>query len=178
MLYLLFMSWFICSRRWCIHKLEVFHANQISMAWSTSEFRIRLAPWNLFKPSSKLFYWPFQGGTSCVDHLNVFSVFCFYAFVRVRLVVPCGNLLGNGWPLGSRFVVSNCELSFSHWYPGSGVVLDCINSWSLHPYLLLFNSSASKRIHYSCEDGIENKSLAIIICHHSASLMTEFSILS
>ena len=25
------------------------------------------------------------------------------------------------------FVVSYCELSLSHWYPGSGVVLDCIN---------------------------------------------------
>ena len=23
-----------------------------------------------------------------------------------------------------------------NWYPGSGVVLDCIDSWSLHPYLL------------------------------------------
>ena len=23
-----------------------------------------------------------------------------------------------------------------HWYPGSGVVLNCIDSWSLHPYLL------------------------------------------
>ena len=29
--YLLFISWFICSRRWCIDKLGVFHANQISM---------------------------------------------------------------------------------------------------------------------------------------------------
>ena len=28
------------------------------------------------------------------------------------------------------------SLSLSHWYPGSGVVLDCIDSWSLHPYLL------------------------------------------
>ena len=26
------------------------------------------------------------------------------------------------------FVVSNCELSLSNWYPGSGVVLDCIDS--------------------------------------------------
>ena len=25
---------------------------------------------------------------------------------------------------------------FSHWYPGSGVELDCIDSRSLHPYLL------------------------------------------
>ena len=28
------------------------------------------------------------------------------------------------------------ELSLSHWYPGSGVVLDCIDSRSLHPYFL------------------------------------------
>ena len=31
LLYLLFITWFICSRRWCIDKLEVFHANQTSM---------------------------------------------------------------------------------------------------------------------------------------------------
>ena len=37
------------------------------------------------------------------------------------------------------FVVSNCEFVtfLSHWYPGSGVVLDCIDSLSLHPYLLI-----------------------------------------
>ena len=42
-------------------------------SWSTSELRERLAPWNWFKPSSKIFYWPFQGGTSFVDLLCVFS---------------------------------------------------------------------------------------------------------
>ena len=31
LLYLLFISWFICSWRWCIDKLGVFHANQTSM---------------------------------------------------------------------------------------------------------------------------------------------------
>ena len=31
LLYLLLISWFICSRRWCIDKLGVFHANRISM---------------------------------------------------------------------------------------------------------------------------------------------------
>ena len=31
LLYLLFISWFICSRRWCINKLGVFHANRTSM---------------------------------------------------------------------------------------------------------------------------------------------------
>ena len=31
LLYLLFISWSICSRRWCIDKTGVFHANQTSM---------------------------------------------------------------------------------------------------------------------------------------------------
>ena len=35
------------------------------------------APLNRFKPSSKIFYWPFQGGTSFVDHL------CYLCFVFV-----------------------------------------------------------------------------------------------
>ena len=30
-LYLLFISWFICSGRWCMDKLGVLHANQTSM---------------------------------------------------------------------------------------------------------------------------------------------------
>ena len=36
--------------------------------------------------------------------LNLFMLFlsCFcYAFVRVCLLMPCGHLLGKGWPLGS-----------------------------------------------------------------------------
>ena len=54
-------------------------------------------------PYYKRFYWPFQGGTSFVD--LVFSVLCWLcltAFVRICLFVPCGHLLGKGWPLGSR----------------------------------------------------------------------------
>ena len=31
LLYLLFISWFICSKKWCMDKLGVFHANQTSM---------------------------------------------------------------------------------------------------------------------------------------------------
>ena len=52
--------------------------------------------------SSKLFYWPFQGGTSFVDLLCFCSVLCLLCFVRVCLYVLCGHLLGKGWPLGSR----------------------------------------------------------------------------
>ena len=72
------------------------------MSWSTSELRVRLAPLNRFKPSSKIFYWPFQGGTSFVDLLCFCSVLCWLCFVRVCLYLLCGHLLGKGWPLGSR----------------------------------------------------------------------------
>ena len=44
---------------------------------------------------------------------------------------------GKGLTSWLSFVVSTVSLSLSHWYPGSGVVLDCIDSCSLHPYLLL-----------------------------------------
>ena len=72
------------------------------MSWSTSDLRVRLAPLNRFKPSSKIFYWPFQGGTSFVDLLCFCSVLCLLCFVRVCLFVLRGHLLGKGWPLGSR----------------------------------------------------------------------------
>ena len=46
---------------------------------------------------------------------------------------------GKGLTSWLSFVVSTVSLSLSHWYPGSGVVLDGIDSWSLHPYLLLIH---------------------------------------
>ena len=54
--------------------------------------------------------------------------------MRVCLFVPSGHLLGKDWPLGSRLWYITVSLSLSHWYPGSGVVLDCIDS--LLTYLL------------------------------------------
>ena len=35
------------------------------------------------------------------------------------------------WPLGSRLWYLTVNLLLSHWYPGPGMVLDCIDSWSL-----------------------------------------------
>ena len=55
------------------------------------------------------------------------SCFC-YAFVHICLLMPCGDLLGKGWPLGSRLLCLIVKLSLSHWYPRSGVVLDYIDS--------------------------------------------------
>ena len=62
----------------------------------------------------------------------VFAMFCARLFI-CALWSPAWKGL-TSW---LSFVVSSVSLSLSHWYPGSGVVLDCIDSWSLHHYLLL-----------------------------------------
>ena len=38
------------------------------------------------------------------------------------------RLAGKGLTSWLSFMVSSVSLSLSHWYPGSGVVLDCIDS--------------------------------------------------
>ena len=45
---------------------------------------------------------PFQGGILFVDHsiIHVISVLCLLCFCVCSLL-PCGHLLGKGWPLGS-----------------------------------------------------------------------------
>ena len=54
---------------------------------------------------------------------------CFrYDFMCVCLLMFCGHLLGKGLPIGSRLLCLIVKLSLSHRYPGSGVVLDCIDS--------------------------------------------------
>ena len=113
----------------------VFRANQTSMVmihmWTKGEVG---APLNWFKPSSKIFYWPFQGGTSLwIFYVFFCLVFALPLYVRVCLYEPCGHLLGKGWPLGSCLWCLTVILLLSHWYPRSGVVLDCIDSWSLPP---------------------------------------------
>ena len=105
------------------------------MSWSTSELRVRVAPWIRFKPSSKIFYWLFQGGTSFMDRL------CYLCLVFVmvsRMIIaalwpPAGKGLTS-----SLLSVMSC-LWFCHfpiWYPESGVVLKCLVSWSLPSFLL------------------------------------------
>ena len=62
-----------------------------------------------------------------MDLLCFCSVLCLLCFVHVCLYVLCG-LAGKGLTSWLSFVVSSVSLSLSHWYPGSGVVLDCIDS--------------------------------------------------
>ena len=82
--------------------------------------------------SSSYFYWPFQGGTSLVDHL---CYFCAFASALCCLVVTCwerADLLA----LVCGVVLWDCYCSI--WYPVSGVVLDCFDSWNLPPFLLSY----------------------------------------
>ena len=67
-----------------------------------------------------------------MDLLCFCSVLCLLCLCA-RLFVcalwsPAGG--GGGGVLASwlSFVVSTVSLSLSHWYPGSGVILDCIDS--------------------------------------------------
>ena len=72
LLYLLFISLFICYRRWCIDKLGVFHANQTSLCFDPHLTKGEVgAPLNQFKSSSKIFYWPFQGGHYFMGHYTL-----------------------------------------------------------------------------------------------------------
>ena len=110
-----------------------------NVSWSTSELRARLAPWNWFRPSSKIFYWPFQSCTSFVDLLCFCSALCSLCLCARPFICALWPPAGKGLTSWLSFVVSAVSLLLSHWYPGSDVVLDCIDSWSLHPYLLLYS---------------------------------------
>ena len=71
--------------------------------------RVRLAPLNRFKPSSKIFCWPFRGGASFVDLLCVFSVFCLLYLCACLFVCALWSPAGKGLTSWLSFVVSGCE---------------------------------------------------------------------
>ena len=62
----------------------------IYVSWSTSEFRVRSVPLNMFKPPVIL-YWSFQAGASFEDP---FCLFMFHiCLCYAVLSVPCGLML-------------------------------------------------------------------------------------
>ena len=64
-----------------------------------------------------------------MDLLCFCSVLCLPCFVRVYMFICASwSPAGKGLTSWLSFVVSSVSLSLSHWYPGSGVVLDCIDS--------------------------------------------------
>ena len=86
----------------------------------TSELRVRLAAWTGFSPPVKYF----------TDRSK--TILCLLCLCARLFICGLWSPAGKGLTSWLSFVVS----IVSHWYPGSGVVLDCIDTWSLHPYLL------------------------------------------
>ena len=62
-----------------------------------------------------------------MDFLCFCSVLCLLFCARL-FICALWSPAGKGLTSWLSFVVSSVSLSLSHWYPGSGVVLDCIDS--------------------------------------------------
>ena len=57
---------------------------------------------------------------------SVLGLLCLYARLFISAL---WSPVGKGLTSWLSFVVSNCKfVTFFHWYPGSGVVIDCIDS--------------------------------------------------
>ena len=80
--------------------------------------------------------YPFQGGTYFVDQV---SYLCLVFVMLSRLFIAAlWSLAGKGLTSWLLLVMSNRDfVRFPMWYPGPGVVLDCIDSRSLPSFLLL-----------------------------------------
>ena len=93
------------------------------------------APWNQFEPSIKI-------NTNRSKEVLLLCIICFINVlclpcIFVCSLLPCGHLKRKGWPLGSCLWCLSWFCYYPIWYPGTGVVLDCIDSWSLLSFLLL-----------------------------------------
>ena len=56
------------------------------------------------------------------------DLLCFCSVLCLLCLCALWSPAGKGLISWLSFVVSAVSLSLSHWYPGSGVVLDCIDS--------------------------------------------------
>ena len=172
-----------------VHPITLTYKPNIYVSWSTSELMVRLAPWNWFKPSSKIFlltvprrYFFCGSFVSCVSHAFasvhcccvvtcwertdllalVGDVYCIFV-LSFFLSIFTGSLIYEHYTRECEFrnfdkikntktqknkttqkkhknfwlnFCLNKECYFPMWNPGSGVVLNCIVTWSLPPFLL------------------------------------------
>ena len=63
-----------------------------------------------------------------MDLLCFCSVLCLPCLCARLFICALRSPAGKGLTSWLSFVVSSVSLSLSHWYPVSGVVLDCIDS--------------------------------------------------
>ena len=60
--------------------------------------------------------------------IYIYSVLCLLRLCARLFICALWSPAGKGLTFWLSFGVSSVSLSLSHWYPGSGVVLDCIDS--------------------------------------------------
>ena len=106
----------------------------INVSWSISEWRVRLVPLNMFKPSSSFF----TGRSKVVLLLWILFVICVcfcYTVLSVpySLVITCWE---RAYLLALLLVMFSCVLSLLIWCPGSDELFDFIDSWSIPCSLL------------------------------------------
>ena len=63
-----------------------------------------------------------------MDLLCFCSVLCLLCLCARLFICVLRSTAGKGLTSWLSIVVSDVSLSLFHWYPGSGVVLDCIDS--------------------------------------------------
>ena len=88
---------------------------------------MRLAPFTGLSPPVKYF----TDRSKAVLLLRIFYVFvlsCVYYVCARLFICALWSPAGKGLTSWLSFVVSSVSLSLSHWYPGSGVEFDCIDS--------------------------------------------------
>ena len=112
------------------------------MSWFTSELRVWLIPFHLFKPSSD-FCKPFRCGASYVDPY-CFLCFAFvFAMLSSQFLAALWSHIGKGltsWPSYVLWFLVFCHSPI--WCSGSGMVLDWIDSWYLPSSLLILICAA------------------------------------
>ena len=84
------------------------------VSWNTSEINVRFVLLSMFKQSNNLFYWPF-----------LLSIITFSVIHVYFIILSCLLFLAAMWSQQICFILSE----------GSYFAF-CIDSWSLHPYLL------------------------------------------
>ena len=125
-----------------------------SMFWKTCDVLLQCGPhksYGMFHADFNVFldqtFYIWKASVlSALEHEQPFHLVSFpsvfanikYDVMYVCSLQNCGHLPGKGLTLGSLvFDVFLCFCHFSMWCPVSGVVLDCIDSWSLPSSLLL-----------------------------------------
>ena len=65
---------------------------------------------------------------TCSERADLLALVCGVYCEFVTFICTLWSPVQKGLTSWLSFVVSIVSLSLSHWYPGSGVVLDCIHS--------------------------------------------------